>query len=146
VYVWNWALCSINWLHTKCCSCQVTNCTSLLVSSFSSLDNEWKSFCISSRSECLTTHHKDYKRWWLGLLRKVDKSLDEPHPRSVHPFTRQMALHTLHVIHGICSLVLSLAPRKVEQSTYEKVLAKSANHSSCTGLTSFICSWKFELF
>jgi len=87
-----------------------TNCISLLVPGFSSLDNEWKSFCISSRSVCvcvcvcLTTHHKDYIRWWLGLLRKVDKSLDEPHPRSVHPFTRQMALHTLHVIHGICSL------------------------------------------
>jgi hypothetical protein len=97
---------------------------------------------------CLTTHHKDYIRWWLDLLRKVDKSLEEPHPRSVHPFTRQMALHTLHVIHGICSLslLLSLAPRKVQHSTYEKALAKSMNQSSCTELKSFICSWNFELF
>jgi len=93
-----------------------TNCVSLLLLRFSSLENEWKSFCISSRCVCvcvcvcvcacvcLTAHHKDYIRWWLGLHRKVDKSLDELHPRSVHPFTRQMALHTLHVIHGICSL------------------------------------------
>jgi hypothetical protein len=49
-----------------------TNCISLLVPGFSSLENDWRSFCISSRAlslslslsvcVCLTTHHKDYIR------------------------------------------------------------------------------------
>ena len=98
---------------------------------------------------CLTTHHKDYVRWWLGLLRKVDKSLDEPHPRSVHPFTRQMALHTLHVIHGICSLSLScylwfhgrfnkVHMRRLWLSPWIKVLVRKLSRSFVHEISNFL--------